>query len=422
MLAGKYRVERVLGRGGMGVVVAARHVELDQAVAVKFMLEGAAMQPDAAERFLREARAAVRLRGEHVAKVIDVGRLDNGAPYMVMEFLGGTDLEEVLRERRILLPQQAVDYIVQACAAMAEAHGQGIIHRDLKPANLFLTYRPDGRPCVKVLDFGISKILDAGEATATTTGIAMGTPAYMAPEQMRSARDADARADVWALGAMLYHLLSGQLPFYAQTVTEMMAKVLTEDPPPLHTVAPGVPPALCTAVHRCLVRDRNQRVQSVIDLARMLAPFASDEGKLIAAHLSGWGESGHAPGSFALGTAPAHAATAAASAAMPAMASVAPPPRRRAGVVIALVALAGVAVAAIVIAAAGGSDADEDKPAEPAVAPAPAPAPAPVAVQHFDAAPPPPDATMASPPDAAPVKKKTRTRRPKRGDLFDSID
>ena len=214
VLAGKYRVERVLGAGGMGVVVAARHLQLDQLVALKFVLPSALDEASAAERFLREARAAVRLKSEHVAKVLDVGTLDTGAPYMVMEYLEGDTLAEVIQRDSPLPVDVACDYMIQACEAMAEAHSLGIIHRDIKPQNLFLTKGVGGKPLVKVLDFGISKMKQPeGAMNLTQTATVMGSPLYMAPEQMRSARNVDGRSDIWALGVVLYELPDQIAPF-----------------------------------------------------------------------------------------------------------------------------------------------------------------------------------------------------------------
>ena len=198
ILAGKYKVEKVLGVGGMGVVVAATHLTLRQKVAIKFLLHGAS--DEVVTRFLREARAAVRLKSDHVAKIIDVGELENGAPFMVMEYLDGTDLAAAIRAASKIPVATAVDYVLQACEAIAEAHASGVIHRDLKPANLFLTKAADGSPMIKVLDFGISK--DAGADAAeqeqglTKTTAVLGSPSFMAPEQMRSTKSADARADI----------------------------------------------------------------------------------------------------------------------------------------------------------------------------------------------------------------------------------
>src|SRR5215471_10970483 len=184
ILVGKYRVERILGVGGMGLVVAATHLALGQVVALKFMLPQIVGSGEAMERFLREARAASRLRGEHIAAVKDLGTLENGAPFIVMEYLEGMDLAHLLRARGPLPPPEAVDYVLQACEALAEAHAQGIVHRDLKPANFFLTRRPNGTPLIKILDFGISKIAVAGEKSVTRTAAVLGSPQYMSPEQV----------------------------------------------------------------------------------------------------------------------------------------------------------------------------------------------------------------------------------------------
>src|SRR3954470_13666053 len=206
ILAGKYRVERVLGVGGMGVVVAATHLQLDERVAIKFLVPDALSSDEAVARFAREARAAVKIKSEHVARVIDVGTLDNGAPYMVMEYLEGGDLSRVLQAQGPLPVEDAVEYVLQACEAIAHAHVLGIVHRDLKPANLFLTKRNDGSQSVKVLDFGISKVLSgnsgasSSDAAMTRTRAVMGSPLYMSPEQMTSTRDVDGRTDIWALG------------------------------------------------------------------------------------------------------------------------------------------------------------------------------------------------------------------------------
>ncbi|MGA3122604.1 MAG: serine/threonine-protein kinase [Polyangiaceae bacterium] len=231
VLGGKYRIERVLGVGGMGVVVAARHIELDSRVALKFLLPELVASPEAVARFAGEARAAVQIQNEHVARVLDVGTLDNGAPYMVMEFLEGRDLSTWLEQRGPLPVEQAVEFILQACVAVADAHRLGIIHRDLKPANLFCIRRTDGQFVVKVLDFGISKLRRTPEGdrasgmSVTKTSALMGSPLYMSPEQMRSSKDVNAQTDVWALGVILFELLTGRAPFLGETVTEVAIHV-----------------------------------------------------------------------------------------------------------------------------------------------------------------------------------------------------
>ena len=219
LLAGKYRVDRVLGSGGMGIVVAARHEQLGQFVALKFLREQALGNPEAVARFLREARACVKLRSDHAAKVLDVGTLETGAPYMVMEYLEGADLGAVLAKYGPLPVETAALYVVQACEAIAAAHAAGIVHRDLKPQNLFLARTVGGASRIKVLDFGVSKVIAGLEmAGVTQTGSMLGSPLYMSPEQMRSSRDVDARADVWALGVVLFELLTQRWPFEAESI------------------------------------------------------------------------------------------------------------------------------------------------------------------------------------------------------------
>jgi eukaryotic-like serine/threonine-protein kinase len=284
ILAGKYRVDRVLGVGGMGVVVQATHIQLDQRVALKFMLPEAMANAEVAGRFLREARLAVKLKSEHVAKVMDVGTLESGSPYIVMEYLQGTDLNQVLEKHGPLPFADVAEYVIQACDAVAEAHGLGIVHRDLKPANLFLARRADGSPLVKVLDFGISKANQLGEAggAMTKTATMMGSPFFMSPEQMRSAKDVDQRSDVWSMGVVLYQLLTARLPFESDTLGGIMAAVLQDDPSMLSIYRPDVPHAFEAIVRRCLQRDRNARAQNVGEIAMTLAPYAPPRAKAIA--------------------------------------------------------------------------------------------------------------------------------------------
>jgi serine/threonine-protein kinase len=279
VLAGKFRIERVLGQGGMGVVVAAYHLQLDERVALKFLLPDALQNAEAVARFAREARAAVKIKSEHVARVSDVGTLETGAPYMVMEYLEGRDLSAYVRESGPLPPSEAADYVLQACEALAEAHALGIVHRDLKPANLFLTRRADGTACVKVLDFGISKLTNPGASdpgfSMTRTQAIMGSPLYMSPEQMASSRQVDGRTDIWAIGAILYELMTGRVPFEADTMPQLCAMILQEPPRSMRDFRGDVPEPLHAVVLRCLAKDRNQRYQNVAELANALAPFAS---------------------------------------------------------------------------------------------------------------------------------------------------
>ena len=282
VLLGKYRVEQVLGRGGMGVVLSAVHIDLDTRVAIKILHGAEAQNPEAAGRFLREAQAASKLRSEFVARVTDFGRLADGQPFMVMELLEGEDFEVILA-RGALSPTDAVDAVLQAGAALAEAHAAGIVHRDIKPANLFRTTRPDGSPCVKVLDFGISKVAEKiTDRPLTQTGRALGTPLYMSPEQLRTPKDIDERTDVWSLGVVLHEMLAGEPPFAAEQLTELVVRILEKTPAPLEKARADVPPALAAIVRGCLEKDRERRIAGMSELAELLAPFASSEGGLAA--------------------------------------------------------------------------------------------------------------------------------------------
>jgi serine/threonine protein kinase len=286
ILAEKYRVEKVLGAGGMGVVVAATHLTLGTRVAVKFLLPGACEKPGAVERFVREARAAARIEGEHVARVTDVATLDSGAPYMVMELLRGTDLAAHLRAHGPLAVDDAVDFVLQACEAIAEAHAMGIVHRDIKPSNLFLTRRPDGTPLVKVLDFGISKALDTARDSLLPGGLtapnsSFGSPLYMSPEQIASASHVDLRTDLWALGVVLHELVTGKPPFVRETLPALYMAICHEAPPRIRESRPDAPETLETAVLACLEKKAEDRIQSVSALAQALASIARPS-----AHLS----------------------------------------------------------------------------------------------------------------------------------------
>jgi serine/threonine protein kinase len=285
LLAGRYRIETVLGEGGMGIVVAATHVQLGKKVAVKILRPQLASDEEQSARFSREAQAGVRLTGEHSVHVLDVGALADGTPYMVMEFLVGADLGAVLSQRKKLMPFDAVDYVLQAAEGIGEAHAHGIIHRDVKPQNLFLTHRADGSPLIKVLDFGLNKGID-NDKTLTKSRTIFGSPYYMSPEQMKASRDVDARTDIWALGTCLYELLVGEPPFEAPTVAELMIKVLQERPEPPHVRAPAVDPGLSEVVLRCLEKNADARFPGIRELAAALEPFASPRSAGAAARIA----------------------------------------------------------------------------------------------------------------------------------------
>lgn len=278
VFANKYRVDKVLGEGGMGIVVAAHHLELDQPVAIKFLLDDVASQDEGAERFRREARAAAKIQSDHVVRVLDVGVLDSGARYMVMEYLEGHDLSEELAQRQTFPVGVAAGFILEAIDAVGRAHAVGIVHRDLKPANLFLARREDGTQRIKVLDFGISKSIGSAtseEMSLTKTSAWIGSPLYMAPEQMQSARDVDHRADIWSLGAILYELISGRPPYIAESLPQLCSLLLTTDPEPLLKHCPACPVGLAGAVMQCLERDPTKRTQSTGELAHALAQYAT---------------------------------------------------------------------------------------------------------------------------------------------------
>ena len=293
LLAGKYRVEGILGAGGMGVVVAAQHVALDRRVAVKLLLPESLRSADLVARFAREARALSRLTSEHVTRVIDVGALESGAPYLVMEYLDGRDLSQIVKKEGALPPAVAVDYVLQACEAIAEAHAHGVIHRDLKPANLFVAKLADGSDCVKVLDFGISKLVADADPTATvphagltSTHELLGSPLYMSPEQLMSSRDVDARVDIWALGVVLHELVAGSAPFEAISIPQLCTLILNVEPPPLSSIKRGVPQGLDAVVLRCLAKEPEGRYPNLAALAEALAPFGTVDARTSASRIA----------------------------------------------------------------------------------------------------------------------------------------
>jgi serine/threonine-protein kinase len=279
MIAGKYLLDRLLGQGGMGAVFAARHLKLSKAVAIKIMLADAS-NPEASTRFINEGRAAANIQNEHVVRVDDVDE-EMGYAYMVLELLEGHDLAQILEATpsKRIPPHVAVNYVLQGLKGVSQAHALGIVHRDLKPSNLFLAKRKDGTSVVKVLDFGISKATGQGGLTAapsalTSTKEMLGSPLYMSPEQLRNAKSVDHRADIWAMGVILYELITGALPFMGDNLGELFAAILETDPRPLRQLAGDVvPQGLNDVVMRCLQRKPEQRFQSATELMQALAPF-----------------------------------------------------------------------------------------------------------------------------------------------------
>lgn len=267
-ILGKYTVVRRLGQGGMGMVVAARHHDLGGLFAIKFLLPGTESDQQTVGRFVREAKALSRLRGEHLVRVHDVGRLENGSPYMVMEYLEGQNLKSVLRHGPIAI-EDAVTYLLQICDAITEAHDAGIVHRDLKPANLYLTKRPNGTPCMKVLDFGISKLM-ADDATDLTGNHMIGSLRYMSPEQIKTPKSVDARTDIWALGLIACEFFAAKLPFNGQTQFDIVTNILDAEPEPPSTWRRDLPAAIEAVILRCLRKNPTARFQSVRELSEAL--------------------------------------------------------------------------------------------------------------------------------------------------------
>jgi serine/threonine protein kinase len=285
VLDGKYQIERLLGEGGMGAVAKAQHLLRRAPVALKFMSPAILSMSGAVERFVNEGVAASQIDSDHVVRIFDVGTLPSGAPYLVMEYLEGRDLSDILAAEGNpgLSTPRAVHFILQSLVGLRVAHAAGIVHRDMKPSNVFVVTK-DGEPdFVKLVDFGISKVKQQGIANITRTNSALGTPLYMSPEQARSPRDVDHRSDLYSVGVILYELLTGRTPFFSETgeFTEILFKIFTQDPPPIQTYRPDLPPALCDAVHRALTRDPKDRYSTTVEMSEALAPWADERSHVI---------------------------------------------------------------------------------------------------------------------------------------------
>jgi serine/threonine protein kinase len=272
VVADKYRIEGPLGKGGMAIVYAAHHVLLDKPVAMKFLSPELPRKEELFGRFLTEARAAARVDSPHVARVMDVGALASGLPYMVMERLDGCDLEELIKLERQLSIGDTIDYLLQALQGLAHAHTLGVVHRDLKPSNLFLAHQSDGTAIVKILDFGIAKLETADRRTQQHQ--ALGSPLYMSPEHIRN-EQVDHRADIWSIGVVAYELLTGRTPFEAEGIGETLAAVLQRPPKPIRALRPDVPEELDAAILRCLRQSPQDRYADVAQLARAIAPWGT---------------------------------------------------------------------------------------------------------------------------------------------------
>jgi serine/threonine-protein kinase len=276
-IGGRYVVDGMLAEGGMGVVCLGRHSELEQRVAIKFLRESYARSDSLVQRFLNEARAAATLKSEHVVRVMDVGQLETGRPYLVMEHLEGTDLEAEVTKNGPLDVDRAVRYALEVCEALVEAHSCGIIHRDIKPENLFLASVGNGREIVKVVDFGLAKRIDTPQRLVTTgPQDSMGSPCYMSPEQITTPHQVDVRTDVWSLGVVLYRLLSAAMPFDGTTVLEVYARVLNATPKSLCRLRPDVDAKLDAIVARCLEKDAALRYQTIGELAAALTAYQAE--------------------------------------------------------------------------------------------------------------------------------------------------
>jgi serine/threonine protein kinase len=287
IIGGKYQVTELLGVGGVGFVVAAIHMELGEKVALKFLQPDMLDNTQVVGRFSQEALASVKIKSEHVARVFDVGTLPDGAPFIVIEHLEGKDLDDILRQYGPMPIKRAVDYVMQACEALANAHACGVVHRDIKPENLFLTRRAQGMDVIKVLDFGISKVALTGTAIEprvplVKTMLPVGSPLYMSPEQVRASQDIDSRTDIWSVGCVLYELLGGHAAFDAPSITEVSARILEQEPTPLRSLRPDVPSELEAIIQRCLEKDPDQRYQNVAELALALYPFGPRRARISA--------------------------------------------------------------------------------------------------------------------------------------------
>lgn len=303
-IAEKYVVESELGSGGMGQILAARHKTLGSPVAIKLLRATIAADRDAVARFRREALAMAKLRGEHLVRIHDVGQTEHGVPFIVMERLEGQDLDALVRRGQHRLPPgEVIEYALQACEALAEAHDAGIVHRDLKPRNLFLARSPTGKRSIRVIDFGLAKGHEADSSTGvklTLPGTIVGTLRYMAPEQLNG-DPVDLRTDVWGLGQCMYRLLTGSAAFPQEGHAELVAAILGGHVPRApHELCPAVSSGLSAVVMRCLAHERSERFATMRDLADALRTGASSAASSVVSRTRIVAATATAPGTSAM--------------------------------------------------------------------------------------------------------------------------
>jgi serine/threonine-protein kinase len=275
VIADKYRILRLLGRGGMGEVYEARHVVVGRRFALKFLREHLNRSRDSLSRFLREAQAAGALDSEHIAAVLDFDTAADGSPFLVMEYLAGESLAALLAREGPLPVPRAIAILIQVCSGLDVAHRAGIVHRDLKPDNLFVMQLPNGAELIKILDFGIAKLTDPGsDGAITSSGAILGTPFYMAPEQARGEKSVDFRADIYALGVIAYELLSGAKPHPGEGYNAILAHILTQPVAPLARLRPALDRALVAVIERALASEPARRQTSIAELGNDLSPYA----------------------------------------------------------------------------------------------------------------------------------------------------
>jgi serine/threonine protein kinase len=278
LIADKYRVTRHLAGGGLADVYEAIHEQIGQHFAIKILRRHFTAFPEVADRFLTEARAASAIGHPGIVQVFDIGKLDSGEPYLVMELLQGEDLCDLLQRRKKLPADEAVRIVLLILDALAAAHEAGVVHRDLKPENVVLVRGPAGQPWAKIVDFGIARLIQRGEGAGRQTGAGavLGTPYYAAPEQARGVEDVDGRADIYAVGVILFEMVTGRLPYDGASITEIVAKVLTEPFPEARRFEPSVPVQLERAILRATLKRREQRYRTAQEFAVALRPLRGE--------------------------------------------------------------------------------------------------------------------------------------------------